>query len=76
MGTWDTTQPAGVETVVAILNVASRSTEKHVIETIESRHPELAQEIKKRMFVFEDIVLLDAASTRGILERTQIDTVD
>jgi flagellar motor switch protein FliG len=58
----------GVETVVGILNVASRSIEKFVVETMENSNPALAEEIKKRMFVFEDIVLLDRDSVGRVLK--------
>ena len=46
----------GVETAVAILNRVDRGTEKTIIESLEEEDPELAEEIKKRMFIFENIV--------------------
>lgn len=49
----------GVASVVEILNIGSRSLEKGIVESLEKLDPEIAEEIKKRMFVFEDIVLLD-----------------
>jgi flagellar motor switch protein FliG len=49
----------GIGAIVEILNLVDRSTEKIIIESLEEDDPELAEEIKKRMFVFEDIVLLD-----------------
>lgn len=67
LATEDFTQAGGVETVVAILNNADRSTEKNIIEQLEEDDPELAEEIKKRMFVFEDIVLLDDRSIQKVL---------
>ena len=48
----------GIDTAVGILNYATRSIEKQIIEYLEDDDPELAEEIKRRMFVFEDIVLL------------------
>lgn len=55
----DYTAAGGVDTIVEILNNVDRSTEKSIIESLEEEDPELAEEIKKKMFVFEDIVLLD-----------------
>jgi flagellar motor switch protein FliG len=57
----DYTAAGGVENIVEILNMVDRSTEKTIIESLEEEDPELAEEIKKRMFVFEDIVLDDRA---------------
>ena len=57
----------GVESIVEILNLVDRSTEKSIIESLEEDDPELAEEIKKRMFVFEDIVLLDDRAIQMVL---------
>ena len=57
----------GVESIVEILNLVDRSTEKSIIESLEEDDPELAEEIKKRMFVFEDIVLLDDQAIQKVL---------
>jgi flagellar motor switch protein FliG len=54
----DYTTAGGVESIVEILNLVDRASEKQIIEALEDEDPELAEEIKKRMFVFEDIVLL------------------
>lgn len=62
----------GVESIVEILNLVDRSTEKTIIESLEEDDPELAEEIKKRMFVFEDIVLLDDRSIQKVLR--EVDT--
>jgi len=59
----------GVDKVVEILNVISRSVEKNVIINIEKTDSDLAEEIKNRMFVFEDIVILDEASVKRIVDQ-------
>ncbi|SIS37652.1 flagellar motor switch protein FliG [Salimicrobium flavidum] len=59
----DYTETGGIEAVVEVLNGVDRSTERTILDSLESQDPELAEEIKKRMFVFEDIVTLD---NRGI----------
>ncbi len=57
----------GVEAVVEILNRVDRGTEKTILETLAEDDPELADEIKSRMFVFEDVVLLDSRSIQRCL---------
>lgn len=63
----DYTSAGGVGSIVEILNRVDRSTEKTIIESLEEEDPELAEEIKKRMFVFEDIVLLDDRAIQKVL---------
>jgi flagellar motor switch protein FliG len=65
--TQDFTMAGGLETAVGILNRVDRSTEKTIMEALEEDDPELAEEIKKRMFVFEDIVTLDDRSIQRVL---------
>ncbi|NBJ93518.1 flagellar motor switch protein FliG [Parablautia muri] len=63
----DYTIIGGVDAVVEILNTVDRSTEKHIMETLEVEDPELADEIRKKMFVFEDILLLDDRAIQRVL---------
>ena len=63
----DYTIIGGVDAVVDILNAVDRSTEKHIMETLEIEEPELADEIRKKMFVFEDILLLDDRAIQRVL---------
>lgn len=62
----------GVESLVAVLNHVDRGTEKAIIEILEVQDPDLAEEIKKRMFVFEDIVLLDDRSVQRVLREVDL----
>ncbi|OON98004.1 MAG: flagellar motor switch protein FliG [Epulopiscium sp. Nele67-Bin005] len=57
----------GIDAIVEIIGLVDRSTEKNIIETLEVEEPELAEEVKKRMFVFEDISLLDNRSIQRVL---------
>lgn len=57
----------GVDAVVDILNTVDRGTEKHIMETLEIEEPEMADEIRKKMFVFEDILLLDDRAIQRVL---------
>lgn len=63
MMTQDYTQVGGIDSLVNVLNSVGRAVEKSIIETMEVQDPNLAEEIKKRLFVFEDVVLID---DRGI----------
>ena len=63
----DYTIVGGVDSVVEVLNTVDRGTEKHIMETLEIEEPELADEIRKKMFVFEDILLLDDKAIQRVL---------
>ena len=63
----DYTIIGGVDAVVEILNSVDRGTERHIMETLELESPELAEEIRKKMFVFEDILLLDDRAIQRVL---------
>ena len=68
----DVSKIGGVKAVAEILNNVDRSTEKNIIGNLERENPELATEIKKLMFVFEDTLLLDDRSMQRLLK--EIDT--
>ncbi len=72
MATEEFATTGGVDVVVEVLNMVDRGTEKTIIEALEEEDPELAEEIKKRMFVFEDIVLLDDRAIQRVLR--EVDT--
>ena len=63
----DYTIVGGVDSIVEILNTVDRGTEKHIMETLEIEDPELADEIRRKMFVFEDILSLDDKSIQRVL---------
>ena len=63
----DYTIVGGVDAIVSILNTVDRSTEKHIMETLEIEEPELADEIRRKMFVFEDILSLDNRAIQTVL---------
>ena len=63
----DYTIVGGVDSIVEILNTVDRGTERHIMETLEIEEPELADEIRKKMFVFEDILSLDDKSIQRVL---------
>lgn len=63
----DYTIIGGVDAIVDILNTVDRGTEKHIMETLEIDEPELADEIRRKMFVFEDIMSLDDRAIQRVL---------
>lgn len=65
--TEDYTQTGGIQAVVEVLNGVDRSTERTILDELEQQDPELAEEIKKRMFVFEDIVILDNRAIQRVI---------
>ena len=65
--TEDYTETGGVQSVVDVLNEVDRSTERTILDTLEVQQPELAEEIKKRMFTFDDIVILDDRAIQRII---------
>ena len=58
----------GVKAVAEVLNRADRSTEKSILEALEEENPEVADEVKKLMFVFEDIIMIDERGIQSILK--------
>lgn len=63
----DYSSTGGVDSIVAILNGVDRGTEKMILDTLAVEDAELAEEIKKKMFVFEDIVSLDNRSVQRVI---------
>lgn len=66
------TNAGGIQAVVDVLNHVDRSTEKTIMERLEEEDPVLAEEIRKRMFTFDDIVLLDDRSLQRVLREVDM----
>lgn len=67
-------QIGGVKHIAEILNAVDRSTEKYILEELNKKEPVLSEEIRKRMFVFEDIITLESVSIQRFLR--EIETKD
>lgn len=61
----------GIDSIVSILNSVDRGTEKNILDTLQDEEPDLAEEIKQRMFVFDDIAFLDNRSIQRVLMEVQ-----
>lgn len=61
----------GVETVAEILNLSDRSTEKAIMESLEAQDPDLVEQIRRLMFVFEDVLLVDDKGIQSVLKEIE-----
>lgn len=71
----DFTVTGGLQSVVDILNGVDRGTEKFILETLSKINNDLAEKIRRKMFVFEDIVKLDARSVQKVISDTDANTL-
>lgn len=67
-------QVGGVEAVAEMLNLTDRGTEKKILEALETEEPELVEQIRRLMFVFEDILLVNDRGIQSVLK--EIDNSD
>ncbi len=63
----------GVESVAEMLNLADRATEKGILEALEPEDPELVEQIRRLMFVFEDIILVNDKGIQSVLKEIEND---
>ena len=70
--TQDFTSAGGLRSLVDLLNQVDRSTERTIVETLEEQNPELADEVRRMMFLFEDIITLDDRNIQQVLR--EVDT--
>lgn len=70
----DVTEFGGVNFIAEIMNRVDRKTEKFIFEELSDEDPELAEEIKKLMFVFDDIIYLDNMEVQMFIR--EVDTKD
>ena len=64
----DMAAAGGVDSIVEILNMIDRTTEKAILESLEEEDPALAEEIRRKMFIFDDIILLDDKAIQLVLK--------
>jgi len=72
--TQEFTAAGGVRALAEVLNRADRSTEKAIMEKLDESNPELAEQVKRLMFVFDDLVALDNRTIQQILR--EVDAKD
>jgi flagellar motor switch protein FliG len=73
LGSIDTQQLGGVSPIAEMLNVMDKGTEQGIMARVEERDPQLAEEIRRLMFVFEDIILIDDRGMQALLKEVPND---
>lgn len=71
----ETQAVGGLDVLVNLLKKSSRTTEKAIVEALEDNEPELAELVKKKMFVFENVAMLDDRSIQRILREVEVKDV-
>lgn len=69
--TQDFTSAGGLRALVDVLNAVDRTTERTILEALDEQNAELADEVRRMMFLFEDIVTLDDRSIQQVLREVE-----
>lgn len=73
LGSIDTQQLGGVQPIADMLNIMDKTTEQNIMARVEEKDPQLAEEIRKLMFVFEDIIFIDDRGMQQLMKEVQGD---
>lgn len=73
LGSIDTQQLGGVQPIADMLNIMDKTTEQNIMARVEEKDPQLAEEIRKLMFVFEDIGFIDDRGMQQLLKEVPND---
>ena len=65
----------GIDSVAEMLNLTDRATEKGIMETLDEDDPELVEQIRRLMFVFEDIILVNDKGIQSVLKEIENETL-
>ncbi len=71
--TQDLESAGGVQAVAEMLNLSDRTTEKGILENLEEADPDMVEQIRKLMFVFEDIILVNDKGIQSMLREVEND---
>lgn len=71
LGPQELSSVGGVAPLVAIINRADRSTERMILEGLETVSPDLAEQVRAQMFIFEDITTLDDKAIQLVLRSVE-----
>ena len=69
----DLESAGGVQSVAEMLNLCDRTTEKGILENLEEADPDMVEQIRKLMFVFEDIILVNDKGIQSVLREVEND---
>jgi flagellar motor switch protein FliG len=67
----DLEQAGGVEAIAEVLNLVDRTTEKGILENLEEEDPDMVESIRRLMFVFEDIMLVNDKGIQAVLKEVE-----
>ncbi|MCX6124238.1 MAG: flagellar motor switch protein FliG [Proteobacteria bacterium] len=73
MGSVSTQKIGGVEPIAEMLNLMDKATEEQILDNLEERDPDLAEQIRQLMFVFDDIVKIDDRGIQEIIKNVNND---
>ena len=73
MGNVTQQQIGGVTPIVEMLNMMDKATEETILDRLEERDPDLTEEIRKKMFTFEDLIKIDDRGIQGIMREVKMD---
>ena len=73
LGSIDTQQLGGVSPIAEMLNIMDKNTEQSIMARVEERDPQLAEEIRRLMFVFEDVIFIDDRGMQTLLKEVPND---
>ncbi len=65
-------QTGGVKSAADLLNALDKTTSKAILSAIEERNPDLGASIRKKMFTFEDLALIDLTGLQKIMREVDI----
>ena len=63
----------GVENIAEVLNLVDRTTEKGILENLEEEDPDMVEQIRRLMFVFEDLILVNDKGIQATLKEVEND---
>lgn len=69
----DLERAGGIENIAEILNLVDRTTEKGILENLEEEDPDMVEQIRRLMFVFEDIILVNDKGIQAVLKEVEQD---
>lgn len=73
MGNVTQQQIGGIEPIVEMLNLMDKITEENILDRLEERDPDLAEQIRKLMFVFDDLIKIDDRGIQTIMREVKTD---
>ncbi|RDB35939.1 MAG: flagellar motor switch protein FliG [Spirobacillus cienkowskii] len=71
LGNVTSSKVGGIDPIVEMLNLMDKATEENILDRLEERDPDLAENIRKLMFVFDDLVKIDDRGIQTVLREVK-----